>query len=53
MLEEYRHLKGKKLADLEIRKDAIVLKFEDDTFLDIYLDKHAQALKTSTNTLKS
>ncbi|MCM2677636.1 hypothetical protein [Alkalicoccobacillus plakortidis] len=44
-------LKGKVVSDVEITDHAVVIKFEDDTFLDIYLDPTKQALKTSTNKL--
>ncbi|WP_198158878.1 hypothetical protein [Robertmurraya korlensis] len=45
-------LKGKKVEDVAITNNAVVIKFTDGTFLDIYLDKSAQTLKTSTNKLE-
>jgi hypothetical protein len=45
-------LKGKTVEDLAITTNAVVIKFTDGTFLDIYLDKYAQTLKTSTNKLE-
>ena len=44
-------LKGKSVEDVAITTNAVVIKFTDGTFLDIYLDKSAQTLKTSTNKL--
>ncbi|MDQ0208631.1 hypothetical protein [Alkalicoccobacillus murimartini] len=46
-----QQLKGKVISDLEITEAAVVLKFEDNTFLDIYLDQEKQVIKTSTNKL--
>lgn len=45
-------LKGKTVSDVAITTNAVVVKFTDGTFLDIYLDKSAQTLKTSTNKLE-
>lgn len=45
-------LKGKTVADVAITSNAVVIKFTDGTFLDVYLDKTAQTLKTSTNKLE-
>lgn len=45
-------VKGKTVEDLAITTNAVVIKFNDGTFLDIYLDKDAQTLKTSTNKLE-
>ncbi|GAE25552.1 hypothetical protein JCM9140_1552 [Halalkalibacter wakoensis JCM 9140] len=44
-------LKGKTVEDMAITKSAVVIKFTDGTFFDIYLDKTAQSLKTSANKL--
>ena len=44
-------LKGKVVSEVEVTNEAVVVKFEDDTFLDIYLDPTKQSLKTSTNKL--
>ncbi|MFP3720747.1 hypothetical protein SFC57_15890 [Niallia circulans] len=46
-------LKGKTVVDVAITTNAAVIKFTDGTFLDIYLDKTEQILKTSTNKLES
>lgn len=45
------HLKGKIVEDVAIVATAVVIKFTDGTFLDIYLDESGQLLKTSTNKL--
>lgn len=45
-------LKGKTVVDVAITTNAVVIKFTDGTFLDIYLDKTEQTLKTSTNKLE-
>ncbi|EOQ04685.1 hypothetical protein KOY_04860 [Bacillus cereus VDM021] len=45
-------LKGKTVEDLAITTDAVVIKFTDGTFLDIYLDESGKTLKTSTNKLE-
>ncbi|MBD8071078.1 hypothetical protein [Bacillus sp. PS06] len=45
-------LKGKTVSDVAITTKAVVIKFTDGTFLDIYLDKSGQQLKTSTNKLE-
>lgn len=42
-------LKGKTVSGVEITDDAVVIKFEDNTFLDVYIDPTTQSLKTSTN----
>lgn len=44
--------KGKTVVDVAITTSAVVIKFSDSTFLDIYLDKSSQTLKTSTNKLE-
>ncbi|MED4130717.1 hypothetical protein [Shouchella miscanthi] len=46
-----QQLKGKAVFDLEITESAVVIKFSDNTFLDIYFDTDKQRLMTSTNTL--
>lgn len=46
-------LKGRTVEDVAITTNAVVIKFTDGTFLDIYLDEAAQTLKTSTNKLDS
>jgi len=46
-------LKGKTVEDVAITTNAVVMKFTDGTYLDVYLDKSAQTLKTSTNMLES
>ncbi|WP_168157252.1 hypothetical protein [Sporosarcina ureilytica] len=43
-------LKGLTVEDVAITPSAVVIKFTDGTFLDIYLDS-TQTLKTSTNKL--
>lgn len=48
---EPQKLKGKTVEDIAITPKAVVIKFTDGTFLDIYLDPPAQTLKTSTNKL--
>ncbi|MEH7450109.1 hypothetical protein ABWK26_11755 [Bacillus toyonensis] len=45
-------LKGKTVKDLSITTDAVVIKFTDGTFLDIYLNESGKTLKTSTNKLE-
>lgn len=45
-------LKGKIVEDFAITNDAVVIKFTDGTFLDIYLDESGKTLKTSTNKLE-
>lgn len=45
-------LKGKTVEGLAITTDAVVIKFTDGTFLDIYLDESGKTLKTSTNKLE-
>ena len=45
-------LKGKTVEDVAITTNAVVMKFTDGTYLDVYLDKSAQTLKTSTNKLE-
>ncbi|MEY8749681.1 hypothetical protein [Alkalicoccobacillus gibsonii] len=46
-----QQLKGKIISDLEVTEAAVVLKFEDNTFLDIYLDSERKVIKASTNKL--
>lgn len=43
---------GKIVSDVAVTDHAIVIKFADGTFLDIYLDQSAQTLQTSTNKLE-
>ncbi|MDF2086079.1 hypothetical protein [Bacillus pseudomycoides] len=45
-------LKNKTVEDLAITTNAVVIKFTDGTFLDIYLDESGKTLKTSTNKLE-
>lgn len=45
-------LKGKIVSDVTVTINAVVIKFTDSTYLDIYLDNSAQILKTSTNKLE-
>lgn len=45
-------LKGKIVEEVAIVPTAVVIKFTDGTFLDIYLDESGQSLKTSTNKLE-
>ncbi len=45
-------LKGKTVIDLAITSHAVVIKFTDGTFLDVYLDESSQTLKTSTNKIE-
>lgn len=45
-------LAGKTVEDLAITDQAVVLKFTDGTFLDVYLDSSGRKLKTSTNKLE-
>ncbi|HDR3909012.1 hypothetical protein U9R71_30890 [Bacillus toyonensis] len=45
-------LKDKTVEDLAITTNAVVIKFTDGTFLDIYLDESGKTLKTSTNKLE-
>ena len=47
------HLQGKTVEDVTIVTTAVVIKFTDGTFLDIYLDELSKSLKTSTNKLES
>ncbi|WP_185970915.1 hypothetical protein [Alkalicoccobacillus porphyridii] len=44
-------LKGKIVADVEVTDVAVVVRFEDNTYLDIYLDPKEPSLKASTNKL--
>lgn len=57
VLDEFKvtleKLKGRIVQDLSVTDNAVVIKFTDNTFLDVYLDKHSQKLKTSTNKLES
>ena len=43
---------GKTIAEIAITEKAVVIRMEDNTFLDIYLDPSGKSLKTSTNQLK-
>ncbi|WOV83301.1 hypothetical protein PGH26_10230 [Sporosarcina jeotgali] len=43
---------GKTVSDVAVTANAVVIKFTDSTYLDIYLDNSAQLLKTSTNKLE-
>lgn len=45
-------LKGKTVEEIAITTKAVVIKFTDGTFFDIYLDPSKQVLKTSTNKLE-
>jgi hypothetical protein len=45
-------LQGRTVEDAAITADAVVIKFTDGTFLDVYLDKSGPTLKTSTNKLE-
>jgi len=45
-------LKGKTVEDIAMTTSAVVIKFDDGTFLDIYLDHSAKTLRTSTNKLQ-
>ncbi|MFC4321462.1 hypothetical protein [Litchfieldia salsa] len=45
-------LKGKQVEDVAITTTAVVIKFTDGTFFDIYHDQTKQTLKTSTNKLE-
>ncbi|WP_455675606.1 hypothetical protein [Pradoshia sp.] len=40
-------IKGRTVEEIVVTDKAVVIKFKDGTFLDIYLDQHG-ALKTST-----
>ena len=42
---------GKTIEEIAITEKAVVIKMEDNTFLDIYLDPSGHRLKTSTNKL--
>lgn len=42
---------GKTVSDVAVTSHAVVIKFTDGTYLDVYLDQSAQTLKTSTNKL--
>ena len=44
-------IKGRTVEEIAVTVQAIVMKFTDGTFLDIYLDQHG-ALKTSTNKIE-
>ena len=44
---------GSTVEDVAITTKAVVIKFTDGTFFDIYLDQSAQTLKTSTNKLEA
>ncbi|WP_201741228.1 hypothetical protein [Pradoshia eiseniae] len=44
-------IKGRKVEDIVVTDMAVVMKFTDGTFLDIYLDQNG-ALKTSTNKIE-
>ncbi len=44
-------IKGRTVEEIVVTDKAVVIKFTDGTFLDIYLDQHG-ALKTSTNKLE-
>jgi len=46
-------LKGKIVEEVAITDKAVVIKFKDGTFLDVYLDASAHALKVSSNRLES
>ncbi|GAA0309386.1 hypothetical protein GGQ92_001254 [Gracilibacillus halotolerans] len=43
---------GKTVEEIAITDKSVVLKFDDNTFLDIYLDPTGKSLRTSTNRLK-
>lgn len=45
-------LVGKTVEEIAITDKSVVLKFDDNTFLDIYLDPTGKSLRTSTNRLK-
>lgn len=45
-------LVGKTVSDVAITPKAVVVKFTDGTFLDVYLDASGDVLKTSTNKLE-
>lgn len=42
---------GKEVSDVAVTQKAVVVKFTDGTFLDVYLDASSQGLKTSMNKL--
>lgn len=42
---------GKQVEDVAVTLKAVVVKFTDGTFLDVYLDASGQVLKTSANKL--
>lgn len=42
-------LKGKVVEEVAITSKAVVIKFTDNTFFDIYIDQAGNALKTSMN----
>lgn len=42
---------GKEVSDVAVTQKAVVVKFTDGTFLDVYLDASGQGLKTSMNKL--
>ena len=44
-------IKGRTVEEIAVADQAVVMKFTDGTFLDIYLDQHG-ALKTSTNKIE-
>ena len=44
-------IKGRKVEDIVVTDMAVVMKFTDGTYLDIYLDQNG-ALKTSTNKIE-
>ena len=44
-------IKGRTVEEIAVTDQAVVMKFTDGTFLDIYLDQYG-ALKTSTNKIE-
>ncbi|MDQ0160008.1 hypothetical protein [Alkalibacillus salilacus] len=44
-------LKGKIVEEVAVNNFALVIKFTDNTYLDVYLDSTEKAIKTSTNQL--
>lgn len=46
-------LKGKIVEEVAITDKAVVIKFTDGTFFDIYLHPSGQVIKTSTNKIDS
>lgn len=42
---------GKQVVDVAVTLKAVVVKFTDGRFLDVYLDASSQVLKTSANKL--